>query len=37
MMDSEEYLQVYPALADLLNRQYQLDVNYWDFEIYRLK
>ncbi|MBZ5669914.1 MAG: glycosyltransferase family 39 protein [Acidobacteriia bacterium] len=36
-MDSEEYLQVYPALADLLKRQYQLDVNYWDFEIYRLK
>ena len=37
MMDSEEYLQVYPALADLLNRRYQVDVNFWEFEIYRLK
>jgi hypothetical protein len=36
-MDSEQYLQVYPALAGLLRRQYEPAVNYWDFEIYRLK
>jgi len=37
MLDSEEYLQVYPALADLLNNQYEVAVNFWDFEVYRLK
>ena len=37
LMDSEEYLQVYPALADLLKRQYTVAANLWDFEIYRLK
>jgi hypothetical protein len=36
-MDSEEYLQVYPALAGLLMRQYERIANYTDFEIYRLK
>ena len=36
-LDSEEYLQVYPALASLLNRQYGVAVNYADFEIYELK
>ena len=36
-MDSEQYLQVYPALAGLLRRQYAPAVNYSDFEIYRLK
>ncbi|MFZ0961358.1 MAG: glycosyltransferase family 39 protein [Terriglobia bacterium] len=37
MMDSEEYLRVYPALADLLNRHYELAINFSDFKIYRLK
>jgi hypothetical protein len=37
MMDSEKYLRVYPALAELLKRQYQADANLGDFEIYRLK
>jgi hypothetical protein len=37
MMDSEKYLRVYPALADLLKHQYQSEVNLGDFEIYRLK
>ncbi|MGD0224867.1 MAG: glycosyltransferase family 39 protein [Terriglobia bacterium] len=36
-LDSEEYLRVYPALAGLLNRQYRVEVNYADFEIYELK
>jgi hypothetical protein len=36
-MDSEEYLQVYPALAGLLMRQYRPAVNYYDFEVYELK
>jgi len=35
--DSEQYLQVYPALAILLHRQYEPVVNYSDFEIYQLK
>jgi hypothetical protein len=35
--DSEQYLQVYPALSGLLRRQYAPAVNYSDFEIYRLK
>ena len=35
--DSEGYLSVYPALADLLNREYQPSVDDGDFEIYRLK
>jgi len=33
--DSEEELQFYPALADLLRNQYQPAVNYNDFEIYQ--
>jgi Dolichyl-phosphate-mannose-protein mannosyltransferase len=37
LMDSEEYIQVYPALRDLLNRQYQVAVNFWEFEIYQRK
>ena len=37
MKDSEQYLQDYPALEDLLTNQYQVDVNFWDFEVYRLK
>jgi hypothetical protein len=37
ILDSEQYLQVYPALADLLARQYETAVNYSDFEVYRLK
>jgi hypothetical protein len=37
MMDSEQYLRVYPALADLLKRQYQPAANLGDFEVYRLK
>jgi hypothetical protein len=37
MMDSEEYLKVYPALSGLLNNQYQVATNFWDFEVYRLK
>jgi hypothetical protein len=35
--DSEQYLQVYPALAGLLQRQYEPAVNYTDFEVYILK
>jgi hypothetical protein len=35
--DSEQYLQVYPGLAGLLQRQYEPVVNYSDFEIYQLK
>jgi hypothetical protein len=35
--DSEEYLKEYPALDHLLKTQYNVDVNFWDFEIYRLK
>jgi hypothetical protein len=35
--DSEQYLQVYPALAGLLQRQYEPAANYADFEIYQLK
>jgi hypothetical protein len=35
--DSEQYLRLYPGLAGLLSREYQVDVNYWDFEIYRRK
>jgi hypothetical protein len=37
MMDSEQYLQVYPALAGLLRREYEPAVNYQDFEVYSLK
>jgi hypothetical protein len=36
-MDSEEYLRHYPALAGLLQRQYEPVANYTDFEVYRLK
>jgi hypothetical protein len=36
-LDSEQYLRVYPALAEVLSRSYQVDVNYWDFEVYRRK
>jgi hypothetical protein len=36
-MDSEEYLQVYPALAGLLQSQYTPAANYYDFEIYEIK
>jgi hypothetical protein len=36
-MDSEEYLRFYPALAGLLQRQYEPAANCNDFEIYRLK
>jgi hypothetical protein len=35
--DSEQYLEVYPALAGFLRRRYQPVVNYSDFEVYRLK
>ncbi len=35
--DSEQYLQIYPALDGLLRRQYQPAVNFSDFEVYRLK
>ena len=35
--DSEEYLQVYPALAGLLHADYRSAENLPDFEIYRLK
>jgi hypothetical protein len=35
--DSEQYLQVYPALAGLLQRQYEPAANYSDFEIYELR
>ena len=34
--DSEQYLQVYPGLAGLLQRQYRPTANYQDFEIYEL-
>ncbi len=37
LMDSEQYLQVYPALRDLLDRQYQVGVNFWEFEVYQRK
>jgi hypothetical protein len=37
LMDSEQYLQVYPALAGLLDRQYEAAVDYYDFKVYRLK
>ena len=37
MLDSEQYLQVYPALAGLLDRQYETAVDYYDFKVYRLK
>jgi len=36
-LDSEQYLRIYPALAEVLRRSYQVDVNYWDFEVYRRK
>jgi len=36
-MDSEQYLQVYPALQGLLRREYTPTVNFADFEICRLK
>jgi len=36
-MDSEQYLQVYPALQGLLRREYAPAVNFVDFEIYKLK
>jgi hypothetical protein len=35
--DSEQYLQVYPGLAGLLQREYEPASNYADFEIYRRK
>jgi 4-amino-4-deoxy-L-arabinose transferase-like glycosyltransferase len=35
-LDSEQYLQVYPALSGLLQRQYKPAANYADFEIYQL-
>jgi hypothetical protein len=37
LMDSEQYLKVYPALAGVLQRHYEPAVNYWDFEVYELK
>ena len=37
LKDSEQYLQVYPALAGVLQRHYRPAVNYWDFEVYELK
>ncbi|HMD84844.1 MAG TPA: glycosyltransferase family 39 protein [Terriglobia bacterium] len=37
LKDSEQYLQVYPALASVLQRHYEPAVNYWDFEVYELK
>ena len=36
-LDSEQYLRVYPALSDVLHRNYQTDVNFGDFQLYRLK
>jgi hypothetical protein len=36
-MDSEQYLQVYPGLEGLLERQYQPAVDYPDFEVYELR
>jgi hypothetical protein len=36
-LDSEEMLQNYPALAGIINTQYQPVKNFTDFEIYRLK
>jgi hypothetical protein len=36
-LDSEEMLQRYPALAELIGCQYQPEKNFHDFEIYRLK
>ena len=36
-LDSEQYLRVYPAMAEVLSRSYQADVNYGDFEVYRRK
>jgi len=35
-MDSEQYLQVYPGLAGILQAQYHPEANYQDFEIYQL-
>jgi hypothetical protein len=35
--DSEEYLQVYPALSRLLRKEYRPVENFPDFEVYRLK
>jgi len=35
--DSEQYLQVYPGLADILRRDYQPAANYTDFEVYQMK
>jgi hypothetical protein len=35
--DSEEYLQVYPSLANFLGRQYESAAHYSDFEIYEKK
>lgn len=36
-LDSEQYLKIYPRLADLLQRDYAPAVNYSDFEIYEFK
>jgi hypothetical protein len=36
-MDSEEYLQTFPGMANLLTSRYEPAENLWDFEIYRLK
>jgi len=36
-LDSEQYLKIYPRLADLLQREYAPIVNYSDFEIYEFK
>jgi hypothetical protein len=36
-LDSEQYLRVYPALAEVLYCNYRADVNFGDFQIYRLK
>jgi hypothetical protein len=36
-LDSEQYLRVYPALAEVLHSHYRPDVDFGDFQIYRLK
>ncbi len=36
-LDSEEYLRIYPGLANLLTVDYQMAEKYPDFKIYRLK
>ncbi len=36
-LDSEEMLQGYPALAEIISTRYQPVKNFTDFEIYRLK